>query len=200
MRKIRGFRLNLRVKEVLRRLRKAKLDPPPSGPPEESALLDLAARFCGAARPSVLYDSFPAGGDASPLVSIPGPAYSLALGTLGAEADAFIAGLSADAPRLRPILDVMASVALDETARFSLGLIEEEARQERCELSPIEYFVEIPACRAVVERLEGHKIGMAVSPEGLRPSRSFACSVSWLSRDRAIRRGQSAADRAKNAK
>lgn len=182
MRKIRGFKLALRPKEIARRAKKAGLDLAGMGLDAEPALAGFLGGFAAAARPSVLYGSFPAEGSA--LSPVPGLAFSLCLSTLGPEPEAFIAETTRVSPERGPLLEIAAKAALEETARFALGLIEAEAREERCELSPLQRLTEAEALKTAVERLEGHKIGVAAGGDGLRPAYSAAFSISWLSRSK----------------
>lgn len=183
MKKIRGFKLNLRPKELQRRAKKAKLDLAALGLGEEAALAEYAARFAEASRPSALYESFPADSQLR-LSPVPGLAYSLALVTLGPEADSFVELSARQRPEAAPLLPLLATLALEDASRFVFGLVEEEAKQEQCELSPIEYLKDPAALRSAVARLEGQKIGVSVLPDGLRPVHTVACGISWLSRTR----------------
>ncbi|MBI3548316.1 MAG: hypothetical protein HY078_04600 [Elusimicrobia bacterium] len=190
MRKIKGFKLNLRVKEVQRRAKKVKLDLGAIGLGDEPSLTKLAEDFSKKAKPSVVYDSFspdgakgPAEAAAAPKVSpLPGLAYSLAVATLGADADAFIEERCAGNESLRPVLGIMAQTALDEAARFVTSLLEEEAKAEQCELSPLQYATDAAALQSIVGRLEAHKINVATADAGLRPTASCAFGLSWVAR------------------
>ena len=180
MRKIRGFKLKLRVKEIQRRAKKAHVDLATQGLGAEPELQEWIERISAKAAPAVLYDSFPAG-DAAGLTAMPGLAFSLAIATLGPDLDAYAAELP---PELLPAFEVAAAAALEEAGRFVLSLVEDEAQQERCALSPIHYLAEREHLEAALAKLEGHKIGVALGDQGLRPAHSTAFSVSWLARSK----------------
>ncbi|MBI4424142.1 MAG: hypothetical protein HY554_10470 [Elusimicrobia bacterium] len=200
MRKIRGFRLNLRVKDIQRRARKARVDLGALGLGAEPALEAWLRQVSATARPAVLYDSFPAdagraparrgaseeaaGASAVSLSPMPGLAYSLALATLGPDLDAFADRLAQERPAAAPLFALAAAAAIEESVRFVLALVETEATEERCSLSPIQYFEGREQFEAVLAKLEGHKIGVALAESGLRPSRSTAFSTSWLARSK----------------
>lgn len=183
MRKIRGFKLNLRLKELQRRAKKAKIDLVALQLGAEPALQAWIDPIVAASRPAVLYDSFPAE-SAAGLAPMPGLAFSLALATLGPDMDAYTERLATERPETLPLLDVACAVALDEAVRFVLSLLEEEAAGERCTLSPHQFLDGREALEAALAKLEGHKIGVALSESGLRPARSTAFSVSWLAKAR----------------
>lgn len=184
MRKVRGFKLHLRLREVQRRARKAKLDLAPLGLAADEALADLLRRFSCKSRPSVLFDSFGQADDPAlaALAPLPGLACSLALATLGPDLDAWADDRVRAAGGLEPLLRVISEAALEDATRFVLALIEEEAAAEGCELSPLQYIGDPSVLKTFVERLAGHKIGVAASEEGLKPLRTVAFSLSWLAR------------------
>ena len=107
MRKIRGFKLKLRVKEIQRRAKKARLDLVPLGLGNELELQGCLDAVAAKAVPAVLYDSFSAD-EAGTLSPMPGLACSLAIATLGPDLDAFSEGL---APEQAPLFKVVASAA-----------------------------------------------------------------------------------------
>lgn len=183
MRKIRGFKLKLRVKEIQRRAKKAKLDLAALGLAAEPQLDAWLSRVADAARPAVLYDSFPAE-EATGLSPMPGLACSLALATLGPDLDAFGDKLAAERPAELPLFDLAARAALEEAVRFVLSLVEDEAAGERCGVSPIQYLDKREDLASILAKLEGHKIGVALSESGLRPTRSTAFSASWLAKSK----------------
>src|SRR5579859_874406 len=184
MRKIRGFKLNIRPKEIQRRAKKAKLDLAAIGAGDEPALNALIAPFVKAAEASVLYESFQGGDEQNILSPVPGVGYSLCLATLGVELDAYITLCAQQNPPQAPLYEVMADSALDDATRFVLGLVEDEAKGEHFELSPMQMLTDAPALEAIVTRLEGAKIGVAASAEGLNPKHSSAFSLSWLARSK----------------
>src|SRR5689334_15496044 len=160
MKKIRGFKLNLRIKEVQRRAKKGKLDLAALSLDTDPALTALLDAFSARAKPSVLFESYPAEGTkrksaaipssdaAAPvepiaLSPLPGLAYTLVLATLGPDVDAFVEERLKENPALAGVFDVAAEVALEDATRFVLSLIEEEAKLENCELSPIQNLTDL---------------------------------------------------------
>ena len=188
MTKIKGFKVNLRIREIQRRAKRAKLDLGALGLGTDEALSELGKSFFAKTKPAVIYGSFAAEGvkgpaekTAAPAFSpLPGLAYSIAAVTLGPNTGAFIEERVQAAPELRPVLDITAQAALEEAVGFVLSMLEDSAKEEQCELSPIQYLTEGPGLGALVEKLEGHKIGIAVSDSGVSPAHSRAFSVSWL--------------------
>ncbi|MBI5201449.1 MAG: hypothetical protein HY925_07685 [Elusimicrobia bacterium] len=183
MRKIRGFKLKLRVKEIQRRAKKAKLDLGALGFTGEAPLQAWLDRLASASAPAVLFDSFPAE-ETSGLSPMPGLACSLAVATLGPDLDAFAEKLAQDKPAEAPLFELAAQSALDEAVRFVLALVEEEAAAERCVLSPIQYLDSREQQEQILAKLEGHKIGVALGENGLRPIRSTSFSASWLAKSK----------------
>ncbi|MBI4349783.1 MAG: hypothetical protein HY553_23300 [Elusimicrobia bacterium] len=183
MRKIRGFKLKLRVKEIQRRAKKARLDLGALGLGTEPQLQGWLDKLSTAAAPAVLYDSFPAE-ETGGLSPMPGLACSLAVATLGPDFDVLADRIAAQRPDELPLFEVAAQAALEEAARFVLTLVEDEAAEERCGLSPIQYLESREQQSAILAKLEGHKIGVALGENGLRPIRSTAFSASWLLKSR----------------
>jgi hypothetical protein len=179
MRKIRGFKLNLRNKEIQRRAKKAKLDLTSIALDSDTALTALIGEFSKSAKASVLYESFQPE-DQNSLAPVPGLAYSLCLATLGQEVDSYFDLARQQKPERVPLLDIMAQTALDDATRFVLSLVEDEAKEEHCELSPMQLLTDNTALSAIVSRLEGHKIGVSASDTGLQPAHSAAFSLSWM--------------------
>jgi len=185
MRKIKGFKLNLKPKEIQRRAKKIKLDLAAQGLGSEEKFGEILTRFSQSSSASVVYDSFPA--ETSPLSPLPGLAFSLGLVTLGPGPGELAEEVSRTSPNpseSRLLLNLIAQSALDDATRFVLGLIEEEAKEEHCQLSPLQLLSENPILQAAVSRLEGHKIGVSVTEEGLKPAHTTAFSLSWLARSR----------------
>ena len=182
MRKIRGFKINLRPKEIQRRAKKAKVDLTAAGAGDEPALNALIAPFVKTAKASVLYESFPAEEDQNVLSPVPGLAYSLCLATLGVELDDYITLCASQKPEQAPVLEIMAQAALEDATRFVQGLVEDEAKVEHFELSPMQLLSDVPALEAIVTRLEGAKINVSAAADGLKPTHSSAFSLSWLAR------------------
>lgn len=183
MRKIRGFKLNLRPKEIQRRAKKVRLDLAALKMDAEAALNPLIDEFSKSAKASVLYESFQAD-ELKLLAPVPGLAYSLCLATLGQEMDSYIDLARQRAPERSPLLEIMAQTALEDATRFVLGLVEDEAKEEHCELSPMQVLTDASALATIVARLEGHKINVAATESGLKPAYTTAFSLSWMARSK----------------
>lgn len=177
MRKIVGFKLNLRLREVLRRAKKAGLDPAGWGW-GEAELEAWLARASKAAAPAVLFETFPHPDVDQPLLSpMPGLAYSLVLASVGDGLRAL-----AEEDRLGALAE---ELALEDCLRFAAALIQEEAAKESCELSPSTPLCDPAALEAVLRKLEGSKIGVRLAQGRLAPAASLASSLSWLSKSKA---------------
>lgn len=180
MRKIVGFKLNLRLREVLRRAKKAGLDPAGGGEAELEAWL---ARASKAAAPAVLFETFPHPDADQPLLSpMPGLAYSLVLATVGDGLRALAEEAGQGPSRLGALAE---ELALEDCLRFAAAIIQEEAAKESCELSPSTPLCEPAALEAVLRKLEGSKIGVRLAQGRLTPTASLASSLSWLSKSKA---------------
>ena len=180
MRKIIGFKLAIRINEVKRRAKKAKLDLAALGldDPALERIIDLALLQ---AVPAVLFDTFKhPDRDQQALSPMPGLAYSLVLATLG---DKF--GAVESEPADSSLWKILKEIALDETIRFAASLLEVEASKDSCELSPINMLAESAALETAVRKLDGAKIGLRCAENGLNPSASIAVSLSWLSKSKA---------------
>lgn len=182
MRKIVGFKLSLRLKEIQRRAKRARFDLATNDlqEPELQPLLDAAAR---ALKPAVLFDTYAhPDADQAALSPMPGLAYSLVLATLGPGLSAQREKTRAEAPNKLPLWDLAEEAALDEAVRFATTILEDEAARESCELSPITQVADGGALELVVKKLDGSKIGVSAADGKLVPSASAACSLSWLSK------------------
>lgn len=184
MRKIIGFKIALRLKEIQRRAKRARFDLATAGlqEPELQPLLDRAVK---AFTPAVLFETFPpADPDQALLSPMPGLAYSLVLTSLGKGLSEFKAKTREDNPAHLPLWDIAEETALDEAVRFAAALLEDEAARESCELSPINALTAAPALEAAVRKLEGAKIGVGLDDGRLKPAASAACSLSWLAKSK----------------
>ncbi len=182
MRKIIGFKLQLRLKEIQRRAKGARFDLVTANlqEPELQPLLDSAARTL---KPAVLFDTFAhPDPDQQTLSPMPGLAYSLVLTSLGAGLSAQREKTRQENPAQLPIWDIAEESALDESVRFATALLEDEAAKESCELSPLTPLAETGALEAVVRKLDGGKIGVSLAGGKLAPCASTACSLRWLSK------------------
>ena len=182
MKKVIGFKISLRIKEIQRRAKKAKVDLAAIGL-QEPELQPLLASAEKTLKPAVLFDTFAAPDpDQTALSPMPGLAYSLVLATLGEGLSKPREKARQEAPAQLPLWDIAEEAALDEAVRFATTLLEDEAARESCELSPISPIAEAGALELVARKLEGSKIGVSVAEGKLVPAASVACSVSWLSK------------------
>ena len=185
MRKIIGFKLPARVKELQRRARKAGLRVCESRV-DEAPLGRLLERAVKASTPSVLFETFSHPDPEQALLSsMPGLAYSLVLVTLGSGFDAFREQTAREDPSTACLWPLIQDVLLDEATRFATALLEDEAARESCELSPFTTLSGAAALGAALKKLEFAKIGVALSEDGgLLPGASAAVSLSWLSKSK----------------
>ena len=182
MRKIIGFKLQLRLKEIQRRAKRARFDLSTNGlqEPELQPLLDRAVR---ALKPAVLFDTYAhPDPDQAALSPIPGLAYSLVLASLGAGLGAEREKTRLENPAQLPVWDLAEEAALDESIRFATAILEDEALKESCELSPLTSLTDGAALETVLKKLDGAKIGVTSADGKLAPAASAACSLSWLSK------------------
>ena len=185
MRKIIGFKLPVRVKELQRRARKVGIRHPESRA-DEAALGRLLERAVKASTPSVLFETFSHPDPEQALLSsMPGLAYSLVLVTLGKGFEAFREEEGRQDPATAPLWPLIQDVLLDEATRFATALLEDEAARESCELSPITTLAGEAALAAALVKLESSKIGVGLSEGRLVPCASAAVSLSWLSKSKA---------------
>ncbi len=187
MRKIRGFRLNLKAREVARVARKSGL------PVQSIATLEAAiAEASAGMAPAVLFETFPRAEAAEATLSpLPGLAFSLVLATLGEGPAAKRRALAAACPDRLPLWSVVCRCALDSALRFATALLEGEAAQENCDLSPLSPLSGADALGPALARLEAGKIGVSRDGERLKPEDSCLVSVSWVVRARSRKSGKS---------
>lgn len=177
MRKIVGFKLNLRLREVLRRAKKAGLDLAGSGL-DEAELSAWLARAAKAAAPAVLFETFPHPDADQPLLSpMPGLAYSLVL--------ASVSGEQSPPNSVEELRRIAEELALEECLRFAAAILQEDAAKESCELSPSTPLCDPAALEAALRKLDGSKIGVFLAQGRLTPAASLASSLSWLSKSKA---------------
>lgn len=185
MRKVIGFKLALKVRDVQRRAKKAQFSLAAAGL-DESELEFLLREASKSLKPGVLFETFAHPDPDQPLLSpIPGLAYSLVLVTLGEGLRDLKEKDRADNPARLPVWSLAEESALEEGLRFATSLIEEEAAKDSCELSPITSLSEPTALECVLKKVDGSKIGMRLSDGKLAPPASLACSLSWLSKSKA---------------
>ena len=182
MRKVIGFKLQLRLKEIQRRAKRARFDLASNGlgEPELQPMLDRAVR---ALKPAVLFDTYAhPDADQAVLSPIPGLAYSLVLASLGAGLTAEREKTAQDNPAHLPVWDLAEEAALDEAIRFATAILEDEAVKESCELSPLTPLSDAAVLETMMKKLDASKIGVSTEGGKLKPAASAACSLSWLSK------------------
>jgi hypothetical protein len=183
MRKIIGFKIQLRAREISRRAKKTGIN---LGHLSETELLEALSYASKSLKPGVLFETFgPADPDAALLSPLPGLAFSLVLVTLGSSLQELSKNSHETHPAWEPLWPLVCEVALEECQRFVSSLIDEEASLESCELGPITTLNESPALAAVLMKLDGSKIAVALRDGQLLPSASAAFSLSWLSKSKA---------------
>ncbi|HVC08667.1 MAG TPA: hypothetical protein VNH15_01855 [Elusimicrobiota bacterium] len=205
MRKIIGFRIEVRAHEVLRRAKKAGLKPEDAGLDSGKVEL-LIAGALKSANPAVLFETFPpTDPDSAQLSSMPGLAYSLILATLGPGFEAARAAAEQASPAqaasreassaephqeitLRPGAawwGLIQDIALDEIFRFASGLIADEAAKESCEISPLSKFTDAAVLERALAKIDSAKIVVSLREGLLSPAPSSAASLSWLAKSTA---------------
>src|SRR5256885_9560403 len=80
---------------------------------------------------------------------------------------------------------VLEETALDECVRFASNILADEAEKDNCELSPINVLGDGAALEAVVRKLDGAKLGVALQDGRLSPKACLAVSLSWLAKSKA---------------
>jgi len=180
MRKIKGFKLDIRPHEFRRRAKKAGFDLALEefSDPALGGTLDQLTK---AVTPAVLFDTFGHPDPDQPLLSpLPGLAYSVILATLGE-------GHIRIGPE-KPGFDfwpIFVDTALDSCVRFASALIADEAQKDNCELSPLTALHDAMALDAALRKLDGAKLGVSAADGRLSPSASLVVSLSWLARSKA---------------
>lgn len=184
MRKIIGFKLPLRIKEIQRRAKKVKLDLEAAGLPELElqTALDKAAKTL---KPAVLFETFPkSDADQSALSPMPGLAYSVITATLGEGYSAFAAQAACADEAHAKMWALVSEVALEDAIAFATKILQDDAEKDACELSPITGLADPAALELAVKKLEGAKIGVSLTEGRLRPEATAAVSLSWLSKSK----------------
>lgn len=185
MRKIIGFKLSLRIKEIQRRAKKTKLDLEALGLPEPELqrLLDKAAK---ALKPAVIFETFANPDlDQQALSPMPGLAYSLILATLGEGFSAFVAQAACEDDAKARLWPIISDLALEDAVAFASRLLQDDAEKDACELSPLSNINDAVALETAAKKLESSKIGVSLIDGRLRPEASVAVSLSWLSKSKA---------------
>ncbi len=185
MRKIIGFRIEIKPWQIERRAKKAGLNLKEEGfSPEAVEALITKARQ--SVVPAVLYDTFPgATPELSKLSPLPGLAFSLILATAGDPLHRFVETLRGEGPAMGTVASLIEDAALDEVLRFTTGLIAEDAGREACALSPLSPLADEESLRAVLSKLDGSKISVSLTGGRLQPRPSRAASLAWISKSKA---------------
>ncbi|MHB2026460.1 MAG: hypothetical protein ACYCPQ_07460 [Elusimicrobiota bacterium] len=193
MRKIVGFRINIRVHEILRRAKKKGLSLDSSGIKSE-VLEQIALAAIKAAHPAVIFETFTSSDPDSPtLSSMPGLAYSLILATLGLGFEAARQSWNERAPEQSPWWEIIQDIGLDEIFRFTAGLITDEAGKESCEISPLNTITDAAALEKALSKIDAGKIGISLNGGKLAPDPSCAASLAWLAKSTPKHRNKLAA-------
>jgi len=202
MRKIKGFHLKPGEAEVFRRLKKRSSPASFSEEEVRQALTGEISKWV----PALLYDSFPAGQDnpklAGPPISLPAlPRVPRSLEGLSPLPELpFTVGvvtLGAFAPETdETVLRIIRETALNEAVRFALKIVSEEAAQEQCDLSPVQYLSDSGSIQTLVESLDCSRIGVCWKPEsGWSPAYTRAFAVSWIHSSRSSLKSSSESER-----
>ena len=185
MRKIRGFKLALKAAEVRRRAKKAGLDLAALGLGDDE-FQKLLAQAAKTIAPGVLFETFKhPDADAAALSPIPGLAYSVVLATLGPGFAPAKEASRASSAELYALWGLVEAAALDEAVRFAAALLEEEAAQEACVLSPWNALLEPAALEIALRKLDAGKLDVRLHEGRLDPAATTAVSLSWLAQSRA---------------
>ena len=175
MRKIVGFKLEVRRSAVERRAKKfvAGL--------AEGELDNFLSKAYGAMKPAVVFDSYskPLAEESAVLSPLPGLGFSLILASLGESFAAF----RDQAREGQELIYIVEEIALEDAGRFAASLIEQEAAQEACELSPLS-LLSGDALAMAFKKLPGDKISMGLEEGRLKPSCSRAWSLSWMAKSK----------------
>ncbi|MBI4054963.1 MAG: hypothetical protein HY402_02395 [Elusimicrobia bacterium] len=171
-RKVKNFKLEIREKEVLRRLKKCG-----DGSLSLEAVREAVERASQNPSPAALYRSFQNPETAKE--SLPPCAQSLP----GLAVSVGAVALQGSWPR-DTLWQTIQEVALEEALRFALGLLESEAAQEQCALGPPVILTAPEDRLALFKILELEKIGVALSKDGeWEPSACSAFLVGWLKKE-----------------
>ncbi len=185
MRKIIGFRIEVKPWQIERRAKKARLNLDEEGFSPE-AVETLLAKVRQTAVPAVLYETFPAAApELAKLSPLPGLAFSLILATAGEPFERFAETLRSQGPSHGAVAAFIEEAALDEILRFATGLISEDAGKEACALSPLSTLTDEDSLRAVLSKLDGSKIAVNLLAGRLQPRPSRAASLAWISKSKA---------------
>ena len=184
MRKIRGFRLALKAPEIKRRAKKAGLDLAALGL-DDTGLQLLLSQALKTMAPGVIFETFKhPDADAAALSPIPGLAYSVIVATLGPGFAPAREKSREAAAETYALWGLIEAAALDEAVRFTTSLLEEDAANESCILSPWNCIQEPAALETVLRKLDGSKLDLRLHEGRLDPSPTVAVSLSWLAQSR----------------
>ncbi len=172
MRKIVGFKIQLRAWELMRRAKKSGF---PIESPQEVIQDDLD-RIAKSLKPAILFDTFGIEDPDQKVFSpVPGIAYSLILATIG-EASSPLKPVSVGHEAL------VWEMALEECRKFAVEIINSEAQKDSCELSPVSLLLKPEIQEAAVKKMDGSKIGISFQEGRLTPLLSSVAALSWVSK------------------
>jgi len=182
MTRIKNFRINLRPREIVRWLKKER------GyevtPALEASVEHSQADMKRFLQPSALYTTI-ARATAEKTTPLPLPAKDVALSvvavTLGPalEIERQAAASQADDTLREPLLSAFMQEALSQAMAFSMRLVQEQAKDEDCELSdpqPVQDSAQIAALSAL---LSTSRIGLEINPEA--PALPPYARMAWVS-------------------
>ncbi len=172
MRKIVGFRINLRAWELLRRAKKEGIT---LEVPQEALQSDLD-RIVKSLKPAILFETFGVDdADQKTFSPISGIAYSLILATIGEPA-----------LPLQPVSigseTLVWEMALEECRKFAVEIISSEAQKDSCELTPVSLLLAPEIQEAAIRKMDGSKIGVSFQEGRMAPLLSSVASLSWISK------------------
>ncbi len=172
MRKIVGFKIQLRAFELMRRAKKSGLALEVS---QEAVQGDLD-RIAKSLKPAILFDTFGIEDpDRKVFSPVSGIAYSLILATIG-EASSPLEPVSVGHETL------IWEMALEECRKFAVEIISSEAQKDSCELSPVSLLLAPEIQEAAVKKMDAGKIGMSFQDGRLTPLLSSVASLAWVSK------------------
>jgi hypothetical protein len=184
MKKIKRFKINIRLREVLRHLKTT------GGVSEitlqiEDTITRESARLQKIITTAAVYDTNPQ--EKLPMDLIANPpkkwvAASMFALTIGTEIEQEIQTAHARGEAiLGQILHCIALEAVEQSCNFVIRLITEEAKDEECELLPRQMFTEAAQWPRILEVLPGNKIGLGLSGDNvLQPVYSAGGLIFWL--------------------
>ncbi|MHB9155169.1 MAG: hypothetical protein ACYC5N_05670 [Endomicrobiales bacterium] len=183
MKKIKKFKINIRLKEVLRLL-KNTTQVPQITPEMEEAVQKESRRLSALITPAALYETHPREKLPSGLGENPPEnwvAASLILVTIGADVEREIREAQQKGDKVRGhILHSLALEALEQSGNFVNRLITDEAKEESCELSRRQAPASRPVWDTFFSLVPGDKIGVQLLESGeFNPIYSTGALAYW---------------------